>query len=401
MRVLHVVKTSDGALWAARLARVLTQLGVTVHVALPSDRGRAIDSWTAAGAEVHIAALDLPLRSPHRLLPAVRRARALVAEVKPDLIHSHFATNACLLRVALGKSHPIPRIYQVAGPLHLEHWWTKRFEISLAGPKDVWIGSSRRIIEWYRQSGIAENRLFLSYWGFETRETVPARTGTLRKLIGASATDLLVGNVNWMYPPKFLLGQRVGLKCHEDIIEALGSVTQIRPDVIGVFVGGAWNNATWYERRLMQVARRRAGDRVRFAGSLPAGAARQAWGDFDLAVHVPLSENCGGVIEPLNAGVPVIASSVGGLPEVIIDRRTGWLVPPRRPDLLARAILEALDHGDEGRRMAALGKQLVDTMFDVERTGREVYEIYRHVLDPRCPPPRAFSSTDFLGQLTC
>ena len=99
-------------------------------------------------------------------------------------------------------------------------------------------------------------------------------------------------------------------------------------------------------------------------------------------MHVPLSENCVGVIEPLNAEVPVIASSVSGLPEVIIDRRTGWLVPPRRSHLLARAILEVLDHGEEGRRMAVLGKQLVDTMFDVERTGREVYEIYRHVRDP-------------------
>src|SRR5665647_2059566 len=366
MRVLHTVKTSDGAQWAVRQAQVLAGLGVEVHVALPTGAGRAVDQWRAAGATIHVADLSLPMRKPQRLSASLQRARALVDLVKPDLIHSHFVTTTCLLRLALGKRHPIPRIYQVAGPLHLEHWWTRRFELGLAGPADVWIGSSRCINQWYRQSGIPANKLFLSYYGFETRHPTMPPSGAIRRAVRAQLGDILVGNVSWMYAPKFLLGQRVGLKCHEDIIEALGEVTRRNPNVLGVFVGGAWNNATQYETKLKRLAALRVGDHIRFAGALPAETARHAWAGFDLAVHVTLSESCGGVIERLNAGVPVIASAVGGLPEVILHQRTGLLVPPRQPRILAQTILHALDHRNEGHRMAKLGKRLVDTMFDVE-----------------------------------
>lgn len=396
MRVLHVVKTSEGALWAARQAAVLTTCGVDIDVVVPRRTGAAIPAWEDAGARLHVFDVTLSPRRPHWLRAGVQQVRALIGELRPDLIHSHFVNTTCLLRLALGRNHPIPRIFQVAGPLHLEHWWTRKFEIGLAGEADVWIGSSHCINEWYRREGVADSRLFLSYWGFEIGRGPATPAGILRKTVGASADDILIGNVSWMYPPKRALGQTCGMKCHEDIIAALAKVCRKIPHAMGVFVGTGWDGATWYEEKLRRLAARLAGDRIRFAGPLPAAAARQAWRDIDLAVHVPLSENCGGVIEPLHFGVPVIASAVGGIPEVIIADRTGWLVPPRNPDLLATAILRALSNLDAGRHMASTGKRLVDTMFDVERTAREVLDIYRHVLDRDCPPPVPFDAHRFL-----
>ena len=52
---------------------------------------------------------------------------------------------------------------------------------------------------------------------------------------------------------------------------------------------------------------------------------------------MPISENCGGVIELLAAGVPTVASRVGGLPEVVHDGVTGWTVPWRSPGAAAAA----------------------------------------------------------------
>ena len=398
IRVLQVVKTAEGAQWAARQARILRELGVEVHVALPTDRGRVIEEWRAAGTTVHMADLRLPLGRLRHLPAAIRRARELVAAIQPDLIHSHFVTTTCLLRIALGRRHSVPRIFQVAGPLHLEHWGTRRFEIGLAGPADFWIGSSRCINNWYRRSGVQKERIFLSYWGFETRKEPAHEVGMLRQLIEARAEDIIVGNISWMYPPKWFLGQRVGLKCHEDLIEALRYVCHARPNVLGVIVGGAWDGASWYEQHLKRLAYKAVGNRVRFTGPLAGETAKRAWKDFDLAVHVPLSENCGGVIEPLNAGVPVIASAIGGLPEVVIDGCTGMLVPPRRPRVLARTVLNALDHRKQCLEMATAGKRLVDTMFDVERTAREVYHIYRHVLDSNHPAPEPFDSMNFVNE---
>jgi glycosyltransferase involved in cell wall biosynthesis len=120
-----------------------------------------------------------------------------------------------------------------------------------------------------------------------------------------------------------------------------------------------------------------------------------AWGDFDLAVHVPVSENCGGVVEPLLAGVPVVASKVGGLPEVVFDGRTGMLVDPEDPETLALKIEEALDDLPRCREMARRGSRLVATMFDVRRTAKEIAAIYEF-LNMNGALPGEFDSRSFV-----
>ena len=102
VRVLHVVKTSDGAAWAADQVAVLVRLGVSVHVALPRDEGRMMDRWIESGATLHILDLDLPARRPWLLARRKADARGLVELVRPDIIHSHFVGTTMLMRLALG-----------------------------------------------------------------------------------------------------------------------------------------------------------------------------------------------------------------------------------------------------------------------------------------------------------
>jgi glycosyltransferase involved in cell wall biosynthesis len=205
----------------------------------------------------------------------------------------------------------------------------------------------------------------------------------------------VVGNINLMYAPKYYLGQTVGLKCHEDVIDALGIVLSERPDVVGVLAGGPFGRAAGYERRLHARAWEVAGDRIKMPGILSYDEVRGAWPDFDCAVHVPLSENCGGVVEPLLAGVPTIASSVGGLTEVVQPEITGVVVPPRKPKELAAAVLSVLNNLPEQRRKAMLGRSLVQVMFDVARTSAEVHQIYQHILDSGLPRPSEFDPFRF------
>ena len=105
MRVLHVVKTSDGAIWAAHQAGVLKRLGVDVHVALPTADGRMVETWRRQGVALHFVPLDWPTRRPWTACAALRRARELVGQVQPDLIHSHFVGTTLTLRLALGARH--------------------------------------------------------------------------------------------------------------------------------------------------------------------------------------------------------------------------------------------------------------------------------------------------------
>jgi glycosyltransferase involved in cell wall biosynthesis len=386
MRVLHVVKTSDGASWAANQAAVLVSSGVEVHVALPRAEGRTVEAWRQAGTTIHIVDLSLPVRHPGQFATVARNAKRLVDEVHPDLIHSHFVTTTLTLRLALGRRHKVPRVFQVAGPLHLEHWHSLRMDLLTAGPPDYWVGSSRCVNEHYSHAGVPKSRLFLSYYGLRMEALAVERKFYLHRRMGIDAHTSLVGNVNIMYPPKYLLGQKIGLKCHEDVIDALGMIIRASPNVRGVLIGDSYGLGRWYEERLQQRARKVAGGNILLPGLFSQPEVAQIWPDFDCAVHVPLSENCGGVVEPLLAGVPVVASSVGGIPEVVIEGVTGRLIPVHSPKALARVVLEVLADLDHHRQIALTGRTLVKHMFDANRTGTEIYEVYLHILSGAVRP---------------
>ena len=397
MRVLHVVKTVDGARWAVDQVRELVALGIEVHVVLPVFAGRFLQSWRETGAVLHALPVDLPVKSLWRLPAMGHQIRCLVDQIKPDIIHSHFFGTTVMLRMALGRQHPIPRIFQVPGPLHLEHALFRRWELLTAGPADRWIASSRYIESLYKVYGVAQDRVFLSYYG--NQKTSPQlKGGHLRERLGISPHQWVVGNINHIYPPKWYLGQSRGLKRHEDVIDALALVCKTRDDVTGVLVGGQWGGGENYQKSLARRAISAGAGRILMPGHLASEEVATAWQDFDLAVHVPSSENCGGVVEPLQAGVPVIAARVGGLPEVVFEGVTGQLVSPGKVEELSTAISVALNQLDTIRESAVRGAALVSSMFDSARTAQEVAGIYGHVSNGSPRPPH-FDSQAFVASL--
>ena len=227
-----------------------------VHVALPTPSGEAISYWERAGATLHVLDCSLPLGAPHRIRQRTGAIKALIAEIAPDLIHSHFVTSTLMLRLALGKRYAIPRLFQVPGPLHLEHRLYRLLELASAGPSDSWAASSRYTRQIYFAAGVDPGACYLSYYGTELDKFSASRTGELRHRLSIPPEIKVVGNISFMYPPKYFLGQTVGLKGHEDLIRAVALLCAKRPDVVGVFVGGQWGNGTWYEDRLRVRAQR-------------------------------------------------------------------------------------------------------------------------------------------------
>lgn len=69
------------------------------------------------------------------------------------------------------------------------------------------------------------------------------------------------------------------------------------------------------------------------------------------------------VLEAMEAGLPVVASAVSGIPEVVVDGETGWLVPPEDPERLAAALAEVLARPEEARRRGEAGRRRVDERF--------------------------------------
>jgi glycosyltransferase involved in cell wall biosynthesis len=379
MKVLHIVKTAVGANWAYEQVRVLCSLGIEVVVALPSDTEGLAPKYRQAGATVLAANLDFPSREPWRLPSILRACRQLVSDVRPDLIHTHHVGPTFVARLALGKNSPIPRVFGVTGTLHLEHNFFAWLDIHLAGPRDFWIATCQWTQRKYETLGIPTNRVFLAYLGTDLKKYPCNRTGILRDEFQIPADVPLVGMVSLLYPPKWCLGNARGHKGHEDFITALASLREERPDVRGIMIGGTWDGGHWYEDRVRHLGKRLCDGGLHFSGTradIPA-----IYPDLDLAVVPTYSDGLAySVVEPLLGGVPVVATNAGGIPDLIRDGDTGWLVPPGNPAALARAMHEALDNPNEARRRAVEGSKLARDLIDLEKTGQEVASTYDKIL---------------------
>jgi len=81
-------------------------------------------------------------------------------------------------------------------------------------------------------------------------------------------------------------------------------------------------------------------------------------------------------------GKPVVATNVGGLPEVVVDGETGTLVDPQQPDQLAEACARLLDDPRRARRLGENGKAFSETHMDWETIAAQLLEIYEGITGP-------------------
>jgi len=122
------------------------------------------------------------------------------------------------------------------------------------------------------------------------------------------------------------------------------------------------------------------GGRVLFAGlrlDVP-----ELLSQITVSVLSSLSEGLSNtLLESLAAGVPVVATSVGGTPEAVVDGVTGFLVPPRDPAAMARAICVLLGNREMASAFGRAGQQRVTEHFSLERMGRETEELYLGLME--------------------
>jgi glycosyltransferase involved in cell wall biosynthesis len=376
MRILHLVKTTRGATWALRQMRELVNLGMDVHVVLPSCNGNAPD-YAAAGITVHPVDLDLSLKSVITLPGQIHGFNSVLKKIRPDLVHSHFYSTTLLMRLAMRRSR-IPRVFQVPGPLHLEHGFFRTVEIGLADKNDFWIASCEWTQKKYRSLLADKKKVFLSYYGTDVDNFLKGDKAFLRNELGVPRQTRLIGMVAYMYPPKRYLGQKRGLKGHEDLIDAVAVASDKYKDVALVFVGGAWAEAVDYEKKVIESGKQKLGDKVFFLGTRTDVAS--LYSGFDMAVHPSHSENVGGAVESLLMKIPTITTDVGGFPDVIKHRQTGLLAKAGNPTDLAEKILYYLDHPDQAEAHCLKGYAHTRQLFDVKRTAREIKGIYETIL---------------------
>jgi glycosyltransferase involved in cell wall biosynthesis len=163
----------------------------------------------------------------------------------------------------------------------------------------------------------------------------------------------------------------------EVLLEALARLRELLPSVRLVVAGdGEHRSAVEARVRTLGLA-----DVVTLLGRCDAGRVR---GLLKSAAALVVPSTYEGmplvILEAMEAGVPVVASRVSGIPEVVVDGVTGWLVPPEDPAALATALAAVLAQPGEARRRGEAGRRRVEEHYRPAHAAAAWHRAVRGVL---------------------
>lgn len=160
-----------------------------------------------------------------------------------------------------------------------------------------------------------------------------------------------------------------------DLLTAVSKLVRCWPNLI-TLIAGAGSERAALEQEALRLG---LTDHVRFLGYVPD--AREFYCLLDVFVLPSYWEAFGLVAtEAMAVGKPVVATRVGGLPEVVSDGETGLIVPMRDPNALANAIERLLGDKHLREQMGAAGRNRVKTVFSVTKMADQTIALYRSLL---------------------
>ena len=118
-------------------------------------------------------------------------------------------------------------------------------------------------------------------------------------------------------------------------------------------------------------------DMVNFTGRITTEELVREYSAAEIAITPSVYEGFGlPAAEAMACEVPVVATTAGALPEVVVDGETGILVPPQHPHALARAIKRLFEDEPLRRRMGGEGRRRVERCFSWEQAARQILDVY-------------------------
>jgi len=351
LRAAVVITRLEGGagVLALRGAKAMAPEVVEPTIVTGSGSRRLLGEAAAAGIEVVVEPLLREVIAPRSDLMAVRRLGALFRERNFDVVHTHCAKAGAVGRLAARRAATPRIVHTFHGlPFHefqglprrrayvaIERRLGRITDVALCVGAAVAAEAVRRELvapERIRTIGVAVDGPDRARASMSARQ--PDARRRARAALGLPDDAAVVGAV----------GRLTYQKAPEDFVAAIRELD--RPGVIGVWVGGG-ELAESVARRAGALQNARvilAGERTDVLDVLPA---------FDVFALPSRYEGLPtAIVEAMICGVPVVASAVNAVSELVVPGETGLLVPPQRPGLLAAAVRYLLDSPAVAARMA-------------------------------------------------
>lgn len=356
MKILHLETGRHlygGAQQVAFLLAGLCERGVETVLVCPP--GAAIGAHFA-GTPVRV--VEVPC-SGDADLGFIARFGAVLRAERPDLVHLHSRRGADVLGALAARLVRIPVVLsrRVDNP-ESRLWASLKYRLH-----DRVIAISKGIADVLAQAGVPAHKLRVVRSSLDPGPWQhPASRAEFCAMFGVPTDALLIG----------VVAQLIERKGHRVLFDALAKLP--RDTMLRVVCFGQGPLRAALEEQAATL-----GDRVRFAGfrdDLPR------WlGALDLLVHPALMEGLGvSLLQASAAGVPIIASRAGGIPEAVSDGHTGLLVRPGDTADLAMALQRLIDDPALRKQLGAQGRTRVEREFSVAQMVDGNLAVYRELL---------------------
>lgn len=203
------------------------------------------------------------------------------------------------------------------------------------------------------------------YSGIDLTLFINEKNDQFRKELNLDSNHLLLGSV----------GRLSNQKDPITMIEAFCIVIKRFPNAHLTLVG----DGELRDEILIKIDQLQLNGRVHLTGN--KNDPWKIYHSLDLFIMSSIYEGLGrSITEALSCGVPVVCTSVEGVPEIVRDNETGILVPPKDPGALATGIIKSLNDMDNARKMAEEGRKFVNENFDVKKMVDDIDTLYDTLL---------------------
>ena len=297
-------------------------------------------------------------------LTAAWRMTRIIRDVRPTIIHAHDPHGVAVAALALSYQTFDPHPILVASRRVDFHLRTNAFSRWKYRQVRAFLCASDAIRQMLMEQGIEAARTITVHEGIDLEHV-------------AAAPPVSVHEAYWLphnAPLAGAVGALVGHKGHRYLIEAAAQVVREVPDARFVILGEGDLRASLEK----QIAELHLEKHVILGGFRPDVLSLLK--GFDIFLMPSVTEGLGtSLLDAMACAKPIIASRVGGIPEVVVDGKTGILVPPKDPDRLAQAIVRMMQDRALAASMADAGYARVTERFTVERMVEETLAVYERL----------------------
>lgn len=287
--------------------------------------------------------------------------------VRPIILHTSLF-HANLIGRIVGRLAQVPIVLCSERTMAMEASWRYLLNRLTIGMVDGVIAVSENVRDFcITQVGLPQDKMFVIYNGVETETASMKTRGQARQELGLPLDALVVGAVLRLESVKGV----------DDLLRAFARVEVRHPVWLAIVGDGTEREALFALSKELGIAQRVfwAGQRNQASRLIPA---------FDLFVQPSRHEGMpNAVLEAMASALPIVATAVGGTPEVVVDGESGLLVPAGDLDAMAAAITRLLGDVELRHRMGQIGKQRVERFFSVEQMVLKTEQLYTNTLQKK------------------